>query len=141
GAILRWDLASGARLPDLAGHRAWVTGILFPPGGRSLVTVGWDSVVRRWDLPAGTERPAGDGFRGHLYAAASPDGRYVAAGDRGGRLGLYEAATGRPARALQESGPGVVRLAWTPDGRLLAVGRADGAVGLWDAASGREARV
>ncbi len=63
----------------------------------------------------------------------SPDGRWVVALDRNsGRLGLWDAQTGRPERTFRENG---AEPRFSPDGRFLAVGGPEGcllAVGSWD---------
>jgi WD40 repeat protein len=140
GEILRWDAASGAPQPPLTGHAGVVSRVIVTPDGRLAVSVGWDGEIRRWDLPSGGELPGPEGFRKHVCAALTPDGRRVAAADMAGRLELYDAATGRRSAVWQKSGPGVVALQWSPDGTRLAAAREDDAVGLWDA-GGRERRM
>jgi RNA polymerase sigma factor (sigma-70 family) len=150
GQILRWRLPGGEALPTLTADDGpdtpglitrWATGIFLPPEGRTLVSVGWGSgTVRRLDLADGQEIPSADGFRGGFHARLSPDRRLVAAGDGFGRLELFDAATGRPARLLRATGPTVSGLCWSPDGRTLAAGQTNNEVTLWDPAGVREPR-
>jgi WD40 repeat protein len=71
-----------------------------------------------------------------LFACAwSPDGKYVATGDKVGHVVVWEAATGKSAATLEAPGMytwdpvqrrhsigGIRSLAFSPDGALLAVG-------------------
>jgi WD40 repeat protein len=73
--------------------------------------------------------------------AFAPDGKLLAAGE-GGKVLLYDTATGKPERVLEKKGPKVriSCLAFSPDGRLLAVGKGTGDtagdVELWDVKTG-----
>ena len=66
--------------------------------------------------------------------AFSPDGHTLAAGDTGGHVGLWDAATGRRTATLAEGAP-VYSVAFSPDGHTLAAGDDSGYVGLWDVAA------
>jgi WD40 repeat protein len=149
GQIQRWRVADGEALPTLSAGEVrqpldstgWVTGLFFPPDGRSVISVGWgDGVVRRWDPAAGTEIPRPGGFSGSVLARPSPDGRSVAVADQRGRLEVFDAVNGLPVRLLRPAGPRVTDLRWSPDGGTLALTQTDQAVVLWDVAAGRESR-
>jgi WD40 repeat protein len=72
-----------------------------------------------------------------VYGVAfSPDGKTVAVGDLGGRVGLWDVATGRQTVALNEGSP-VYGVAFSRDGKTVAAGDAGGHVGLWDVAARR----
>jgi WD40 repeat protein len=74
--------------------------------------------------------------------ALSPSGATLASGEDGGRLKLWDVASGKNTSTLQDehSHTIVYSLAFSPDGKTLAsgAGEADhfGAVRLWDVASG-----
>ncbi len=101
-------------------------------------------VCRLWDPKSGEKRLE---LRGHeaitphhfpsmLYACAfSPDGRYVATGDKVGHVVVWEVASGRVAAALEaptmytwdptqrrHSIGGIRSLCFSPDGASLAIG-------------------
>jgi WD40 repeat protein len=67
--------------------------------------------------------------------AASPDGRLLARGSRGGLVELWNGLTGERIAALQERGQPITGLAISPDARALAVADSSGRLELIDLAS------
>jgi hypothetical protein len=61
-AVHLWDLRTGRELPPLGEHGAPVQGVVFPPGGRELVSFDGEGVRLAWDvrrlLRAGAPAPA-----------------------------------------------------------------------------------
>ena len=145
--MTRLRLSVALVLVSLAG----VAGFPFPkvvPDGPPLP----DGAVRRFGQPAPAPPKSPDltGPRGAKLrrrepesptgaaVAQTPDGRHLIVGDATGRIDVFEIATGRLARRLQEPGPeGVHVLAVSPDGHWLAVARARGDVQLWDLPAGK----
>jgi WD40 repeat protein len=66
--------------------------------------------------------------------AFSPDGRYLATGDR--EIYLWEVDSGRLVRSLECPGGAASSVAFSPDGRCLAAGN-NVLINVWDGASGR----
>jgi platelet-activating factor acetylhydrolase IB subunit alpha len=50
--IKLWD-AHGTLIKTLVGHENWVSGLVFHPGGKYLISVGDDKTIRCWDLSQG----------------------------------------------------------------------------------------
>src|SRR4051812_26421600 len=97
-------------------------GQLYPlPDGKTLLTPCSNGPVRVWDADTLRERPVPDRFRQFAHAALSADGRVLAVGDSGGRVGLFDAAGGALRRVFREAGGPVASLMFSPDGALLAV--------------------
>ncbi|MCI0638506.1 MAG: sigma-70 family RNA polymerase sigma factor [Gemmataceae bacterium] len=140
--IFRWNTATGAMLPKLAGHLAWnVWGMHVTPDGKRLISVGSDCTIRRWDTATGAEIPLPDGYAWYTTVAYAPDGRTLAVADAGDRLDLWDPATGKLRKSSRVAGLENSSIAFTHDGRLLAAGHTDGAIRFWDAQTGEERKV
>lgn len=76
---------------SIAAHVGPVAGLEFVPGGRGLLTVGWDGTARLWDAATGRERMAYDWGVGKLHCLAiAPDGMTAAAGAENGAVVMWD---------------------------------------------------
>jgi WD40 repeat protein len=118
-----------------------------PPGpGRLASGVGGLGVDRYGDpLPAGAVARLGTMRFRHvgdvISVVYSPDGQVIASGQRNqGPIVLWEAATGKELRRIDEE-PGVLGgFAFSPDGKQLALVKWGAWVSLWDVATGKQIR-
>jgi WD40 repeat protein len=119
----------------------------YTPDGKGLLTAGVDQAVRLWELPTGRELRRFDWGKGapagevpYYAVALSPDGKAVAAA-RGGRLFLWDAATGKLLHQVAIEGFKYGGLAFAADGKaLLTLNQEDQSVLVWDVASGKNTR-
>ena len=134
GPIQRRDLKAGKWLDPLPSPTG---GPLQPTSdGKRLLQLGYDGVLRRYDLTTDRELPAPAGFGGLAFACPSPDGRRVAAQSRSGqttRLDVFDIA-GRTCWSVSLRGDWG-KPHWSPDGRCLAC-PGDEVIVLRDAATG-----
>lgn len=141
GTARVWDLAAGREVRVFPAPGEGVA--TFTPDGAAVRVPGADRVTTR-DPVTGLEvvprgRPAADPFalptwllgQTGVCVAVSPDGRAVAVGTRGGRIDLYEVATGQVRRRLDGHPGRCCDLAFAPDGGRLLVAGADHAVTVW----------
>jgi WD40 repeat protein len=137
---------------DPGGHKAKIKDIVFTPDGRSLVSAGYDKLIRVWSLETGrTERTLrgqiGEGHEGKILAMAlSPDGRWLAVGGyfgkrtgshgcvslECGQIRLYNFASGKLVALLKGHTRVILSLAFSPDNRYLVSGSKNSNAILWD---------
>jgi RNA polymerase sigma factor (sigma-70 family) len=141
-----WDVPSGMPRATLRGHARPARGIAFLPDG-TLVSAGWDGVLRFWDVETLRERRAWKTTLTVGSLAVSADGTLLAvaeihwANNKGpSQLEVWEVATGKVKCHLQGHGCRINGMAFTADGRgLLAAGNVgeSGEIDYWDLPTGQ----
>lgn len=144
GRLLWWDSDSRAQIRVIDAHKKWIRRVAATADGKIVASVADDMVCRLWDADSG--RMVRE-LRGHkemtphhfpsmLYACAfSPDGRFLATGDKVGHIVIWDTNSGREVTTLEapvmytwdpvqrrHSIGGIRSLAFSPDGKQLAVG-------------------
>ena len=117
-----WQTASGELVREFK-TRAPITSVAFSPDGHRILSASTDGILDLWD--AGSEeaiRKFGVDAGKKLFAAFSPDGRWIASeAAPGSRLVLWDAASGALIREIKVD-PGWHGFAFSPDGRQIAAG-------------------
>jgi RNA polymerase sigma factor (sigma-70 family) len=136
------DAATGKELRQLAQTRPEAAA--FTPDGKTLAIGGWDDgAVVLWDVATGekvrTIRPprSSNGPLITNVVAFSPDGRLLATGHHHTPVCLWDAATGKLVRQIEDGHQVTWCLGFSPDGAWLATGGLDGKANLWEVATGR----
>jgi len=106
----------------------------FTPDSRKIAYIGQDWTIRLLDLTGREILHIGDPTPGTRSVAISPDGRYVAAGNPGGTLRVWEVASGRKVREIEAGQGPLGDVGFTTDGRFLLSAGQDGTVRLWGSA-------
>ncbi|KAL6780864.1 hypothetical protein ACKKBG_A08775 [Auxenochlorella protothecoides x Auxenochlorella symbiontica] len=133
-AIQLCDLASGARLHSLAGHRAPVLALAWSPAAAwQLLSGAADGSLRVWDV-----RRSGASLAVLDLESTGPGGALPAAAARSAAPDPAASAAARGARAHRAA---VTGLAVTRDGLRVVSAGADDAVRAWDGASFRNTLV
>jgi WD40 repeat protein len=126
--LVWWDLGKGE--PMLVrdnAHARWIRGVEMSPDGKFVATVADDMVCSLWDLGNGKKFQELEGHEGitpnhfdsMLYCCSfSPNGQYIATGDRIGKIVIWEVSTGKEVKAL--SAPGFYT--WDPKARIHSIG-------------------
>ena len=136
--VYRWDAATGRPLPTLAGHIEGAIGVRFPPGGKTVVTVGREGVIKTWDRATGRQLwPAAE--LGHSAKVGfSGDGSTFAVARRD-TFDRYDTRTGER-HSFQSKEIGLDAWALSPSGATVAVPADDRRLTLLDTRTGRELR-
>lgn len=123
--IALWDVKTGKRLLQPAGHENGVTAIVFSGDGR-LFSSGHDQTLRFWDPATGRQIRELPLKSGVAALALSPDGRTLYSGGRDGCLHIQELESGKELHCLEppafadevkEFGHPLDRICLSPDGK------------------------
>jgi eukaryotic-like serine/threonine-protein kinase len=148
GLIKLWKATNGGELwsvqasRGLPGDRKDVRSLAWSPDGTRLASVAQDGYLKIWETSTGALLAAHD-LRGmtSLAVAWSPDGGRLAIGLAKGKvaeIGVLDAISGKPQRALRGHREGIRSLAWSPDGKRLASASDDTTARVWDPEAARE---
>lgn len=138
GAVKLFRFPSGQHETTFTNHQGRVTGLLFSPDGRGLVSTSTDTTVKLRNLFAHEKLAT---LRGHLggvcSVAMSPDGRRAVTGGQRPRdaVKLWDLVAHRELLTLQGEGQYFQHVAFSPDGNTLAAVSFDGIAHLWRAPS------
>jgi RNA polymerase sigma factor (sigma-70 family) len=142
--VFVWDVSSGRALHRLKGHDYVVSCVTFSPGGRRILTCGWDRTIRLWDAKTGEEiRQLGHGQTDWQAVAFLPGGREAVAcglSQGGAALVTLDVESGAVVRSFPWWSGRLCTLSVSPDGERLLTTCADGADGrarLWDVGAGK----
>lgn len=144
GKLIWWDTEKKEQVRSTDAHAKWIRQARTSPDGKLVASVADDMVAKLWDATTGQLVHE---LRGHaektphhfgsmLYTLTfSPDGKYLATGDKVGHVIVWEVESGKKVGELDapemytwdvkqrlHSIGGVRSLAFSPDGQQLAVG-------------------
>jgi WD40 repeat protein len=134
-----FEVASGKELTQSGGHRGPVSAVVISADGKTIVSVGADHTIRRWDATSGNELNQFAVPAGTTCLSFSPDGRSVALGNATAIV-IREVATGKEHLQLKGHTNGTAAIGFSPDGKTLASRGGDNTIRLHDVAKGTELR-
>lgn len=140
--IQRWELSSG-RKTALSGHRSWVRGLAFVPGGNTLIAGDYHGKLLWWPADAEAPRPVRtvDAHRGWVRAVAvSPNGQLLASCGNDNLVKLWDPRDGTAVRELRGHEHHVYNIAFHPRESFVVSCDLRGVVKQWDLATGRATR-
>jgi WD40 repeat protein len=136
-SVLVWDAHTGNLNRTLAGHREAVIAVAFAPDeSATLVSAGYDGVVKLWNANEGTCLRTSTTWAECSYRRVSNDCRTLAVGTSEKSVQLWNLVLDEDCRILTGHEGWVASLAFAPSDEALASGSADGTVRVWDLATG-----
>lgn len=138
--IEQFETATGRRLAASYDFPTDARNLRFSADGRSLFSLA--DVYSEWDTATGRElhRFAKFPTESTWIKVLSPDLTLIASPERGGPIGLWDAATGRRLKTFVGHGDHAWAMVFSPDSRRLISASNDKTIRVWDVSSGRELR-
>ena len=131
GEVLVFDPSLSKTIKTLKAHTKDVTQIVFAPGQDRFLTASVDGFVQWWSSST-FQREQGFSAGTPIFAvAASPKGRYVAAGGHDKAVRIWDTQTGELAHTLKGHADHVTALDWLNEKQLLTAG-SSGIVRGWE---------
>jgi WD40 repeat protein len=131
--ITFWNAETGEKISEFGKHNSKIWDLAFSPDGKSLATASFADDVRLWDISSQGMVWSYNGVTNFLSIAYHPSGDAIAYGNRGGKIGVLDAKTGKS--IVELSGPAgmpVGDVNFSPSGQLLAAGCDDKKIYLWE---------
>ncbi|MHC5111460.1 MAG: protein kinase domain-containing protein [Planctomycetota bacterium] len=139
-SIRIWDAATGILHSRLEGNGLPFTGVVFVGESRQLAATSLDGNLRMWNLDTESNPQILLAHsREMARLAASPDGRWLAAGSGDGKIHLQNLVDGSNV-AWEGHDASIAALAFSPDSRWLASGAQDNTARIWEVATQIEHR-
>src|SRR5712675_2215342 len=124
---------------NLVGHTNLVTATVFNPDGTRLISGGWDSTIKVWNVEHATEEAT---LRGHTISiwslATSGDGLSLASGGGDFTVKLWNLSLSTELRTFVGHTEGVYSVDLSADGAVLVSASSDRTARIWDPHSGAE---
>ena len=138
GEVHIWDAQTGQHRVSRSGHTRWINKVRWSPDSQCLATVEYNSgnSIRIWDANSGEclQQLGADRSTANQYLQGldwSANGEFIASGDDGGNLCLWEPTTGQLLQQHQSlhNGDQVIwGLAISPDSQQILLSYRNGAV-------------
>ncbi|HEX7600477.1 MAG TPA: WD40 repeat domain-containing protein [Polyangiaceae bacterium] len=141
GTVHAYDVATGALLQTMTGHRSRVLSIDISPDGGTLVSAGDDGTIRVWRTKDGTLVKSINAHNEPISCVRiGPDGQAIATASDDGTAGLFLRDFGNRILTFRPGDDEVWSVAFDPNGRTIAVGGKSGPIYLVSAMSGTPLR-
>jgi len=129
--ILVFEPATGRRVAAIVDPRP-VIAIALSPDGRTLVSGGFDALLKVWDVERGVLLRTFRAFLDPAWGLAfSADGKWFSAGGHNRDVKVWDTATWEPRHTFSGHASTILCLAFSPDGRNLISGAEDEQAKVW----------
>jgi WD40 repeat protein len=135
------DPATGEILHELIGHTELVNYISFSPDETQVVSGGFDTTARTWDVATEEQLRVYEGVHTSAVGAFySPDGQRILTISLDSKAALWDTGTGEVIRVFEHGGTALAHGSFAPDGRTFATASTEGFATIWDAETGEMLR-
>ena len=132
GETIVWNVADGAAVRTIVGHRDSLYAATTGPDGKLLATAGYDQQIKLWDAETGAEVRTIAGHNGAVFDLAfSPNGKLLASASADRSVKLWDVATGERLDTFGQPLKEVYSVAFSPDGRHVVAGGVDNRIRVW----------
>ncbi|HEX6131314.1 MAG TPA: AAA family ATPase, partial [Actinomycetota bacterium] len=130
GVVRVWNIETRELVQELRGLGPEES-TAFSADGRRLAVTSWTGAVVVVDVTSGDRVVELDAGNDVLDVDWSPDGRWIATGDRGGIVRIWDARSFEGRRRLFGHTDEVTTVDWSPDSSRIVTGGADGFAKVW----------
>lgn len=133
GCGMIFDVATGRRVARVGDELDAVMAADLDRTLQFVVFGGTNRLIRGWDIASDSARYEIKKHTDWVTALEiSPDGKFLATGDRQGGLVVWEAPLGREYQVLEGHAAAVTSICWRGDSTIFATSSEDGTVRLWN---------
>jgi eukaryotic-like serine/threonine-protein kinase len=147
--ITLWDVVAKAKLPNLTGHRGFITSLAFSPDSKTLASASGDQTIKLWNTATWKEVTTLIGHADEVWSVGfSSDGKTLVSSGKDGSVYLWPAEIGRLKRGPRNLQIGVrtlrsmrfqgLSVSRSPDGKSIVAIDDDGTGSLWNVATTRK---
>jgi WD40 repeat protein/mono/diheme cytochrome c family protein len=137
GEVRIWNVADGAPLRTIRGHKDCLYDAALSPDGATLATAGYDQQILQWNFSTGELLRTLSGHNAAVYDLEfSPDGQILASASGDRTVKLWNVASGERLDTLGQSLLELYAVAFSPDGKRVAAGGVDNRIRVWEIGPG-----
>ena len=131
GVINLWELQEGTLIDQYQQHYQSVWSLAFSRNSDFLASVSSDKTLKVWDIANCKLLYQVSNEFSILAVAISGDGQYIATGDSGNQVKIFNFMTGEELTTLMGHTKEVYALVFSPDNRYLLSGGRDTTIAIW----------
>jgi WD40 repeat protein len=132
GEAIVWNVADGAMVLKIVGHRDSLYAATLSPDGRLIATGSYDQQIKLWDAASGELVRTIVGHNGAIFDLAfSPNGRLLASASADRSVKLWEVSTGERLDTFGQPLKELYTVAFSPDGKYVVAGGVDNRIRVW----------